>query len=384
MPLRATKRGSERTPLDGSHDVVICGASFAGLAVARELAGSGARVLVLDRYDIGERQTSACAAPTEVLERLGLEDSIVQNFGDLVVHTRFRSFRWRLPFRFATFDYARLCELLWAQCGDAAFETAMIGGSRDGENGDVVVETDRGDVRAPLVVDALGWRRVLGRTGSRIQPPDARMSRGLEVHPAGSSGDMVVWLDPAVVRRGYGWVFPAGGELRVGVGSFDPRDHVKAPTVRLSQGLGLEPDGYQGNWIPHALRDATDGPIFFAGDSAGHCLPATAEGIRPALYFGTVLGRELALAVAGRQTRAQALERYGDFHERHRWAWRWLLRTQRALGGTNPYPALTSVMELMDRPRFLGWSFTKYLGICPPEVLGEPAGSGARRVSTPG
>jgi monoamine oxidase len=41
MPVRATKRGAERTPLDADADILICGASFAGLAVARELAGSG-------------------------------------------------------------------------------------------------------------------------------------------------------------------------------------------------------------------------------------------------------------------------------------------------------------------------------------------------------
>ena len=33
--------------------------------------------------------------------------------------------------------------------------------------------------------------------------------------------------------------------------------------------------------------------VFFVGDSAGHCLPLTAEGIRTALYFGMALGREL-------------------------------------------------------------------------------------------
>ena len=49
MPVRATKRGAERTPLDGDYDVLICGASFAGLAVARELRSTGARVLVLVR-----------------------------------------------------------------------------------------------------------------------------------------------------------------------------------------------------------------------------------------------------------------------------------------------------------------------------------------------
>ena len=76
MPVRATKRGAARTPLSGSWDVIICGASFAGLAVARAMSGSGARVLLLDRYEIGERQTSACAAPTELLAHLGLEASV--------------------------------------------------------------------------------------------------------------------------------------------------------------------------------------------------------------------------------------------------------------------------------------------------------------------
>ena len=64
MPVRATKRGSLRTGLERDCDVLVCGASFAGLAVARELAGSGARVLVIDRYELGERQTSALSKYT--------------------------------------------------------------------------------------------------------------------------------------------------------------------------------------------------------------------------------------------------------------------------------------------------------------------------------
>src|SRR2546425_10608264 len=87
MPVRATKRGADRTRLDRDCDVLICGASFAGLAAARELAGSGARVTMIDRYEIGERQTSACAAPTGWLEALGLEDSIRQTFPDPAVPT---------------------------------------------------------------------------------------------------------------------------------------------------------------------------------------------------------------------------------------------------------------------------------------------------------
>src|SRR5947208_10457121 len=112
MPTRKTKRGAERTDLSGDCDVLICGASFAGLAVARELTGSRARVLMIDRYEVGERQTSACAAPTEWLRALGLEDSMRQTFGELVIHTPYSTSRYQLPWTFSTFDYRTLCELL--------------------------------------------------------------------------------------------------------------------------------------------------------------------------------------------------------------------------------------------------------------------------------
>src|SRR5689334_11176325 len=188
MPMRKTKRGAERTPLDRDADVLICGASFAGLAVARELAGSGADVLIVDRYEIGERQTSACGIPTAWLDALELRDALQQTFGELVIHTPFADVRYDLPWTFSTFDYRTLCAALAAQ-GSFTFETAKV----DGRDGDVV-HTDRGDLRAPLIVDALGWRRVLGR-GEVIQPPDALLSRGLEVHPFGSGGDLEVWID---------------------------------------------------------------------------------------------------------------------------------------------------------------------------------------------
>src|SRR2546430_8695347 len=199
MPTRATKRGDDRTSLSGSYDVLICGASFAGLTVARELAGAGARVLVLDRYEIGERQTSACAAPTGWLKALGLGDSIKQTFGDLVIHTPHTSVRMDLPWEFSTFDYRTLCGLLWEQC-DAEFETATVEGRGASPNGDsaIRVSTDRGEVAAPLVVDALGWRRGLG-SGANVQPPEARLSRGLEVHPWGSDAHLEIWIERGVV-----------------------------------------------------------------------------------------------------------------------------------------------------------------------------------------
>jgi flavin-dependent dehydrogenase len=360
MPVRVTKRGADRTPLSGDVDVIVCGASFAGLTVARELRATGADVLVLDRYEIGERQTSACAAPTEWLRNMGLEGSILQTFGSLAVHTPRAHGRWPLPFTFSTFDYRRLCADLWAQHGrGTVFETAKV----DGRTGHVV-HTDRGDVRAPLVVDALGWRRVLSATAS-VQPPEARLSRGLEVHPRGKGADLELWIDRDLIPAGYGWSFPAGDEVRVGVGSFRPPDHVKEPTLRLVADVGRTPDGYQGNWIPHQLRDATEDGVFFVGDSAGHCLPLTAEGIRTAFHFGIALGRELRTVLAGERTREQALARYHAFSASHRWKFEALLAAQHAVPRLSP-AALGALTASFRRPRISLWAFRHYLDIAPP------------------
>src|SRR5919107_6365871 len=127
MPTRSTKRGAERTSLSGDYDVIVCGASFAGLTVARQLAGSSARVLLLDRYDIGERQTSACGIPTAWLKAMGLEASARQEFDSLVVHTPHGTSRYALPWTFSTFDYRELCQILFDGC-DADFETAKVEG----------------------------------------------------------------------------------------------------------------------------------------------------------------------------------------------------------------------------------------------------------------
>jgi flavin-dependent dehydrogenase len=314
-------------------DVLICGASFAGLAVARELRGAGADVLVIDRYEVGERQTSACAAPTELLEHMGLGAAIRQTFGTLLVHT------------------------------------PRVTGH--------IVHTDRGDLEAPLIVDALGWRRVLG-AGANFQPPDGPLSRGLEVHPRGTGEDLELWLDRRYVAPGYSWSFPAGGEVRVGVGSFDPRVAVKEPTVRLVADVGRRPDGYQGNWIPHRLRPAAEDGVFFVGDSAGHCLPVTAEGIRTALLFGVAAGREIRAVLEGRQDREAALRAYAAHSAAHRHEFESMYRVQQLIRHLHG-PVMDALVRLFTRPAVSLRAFRRYLDIAPPELaLPAPPDVGAR------
>jgi flavin-dependent dehydrogenase len=351
--------------------VLICGASFAGLAVARELAGSGADVMVLDRYEIGERQTSACGIPTAWLRELGLMEAERQRFDTLLFHTAHGTKRYQLPWTFSTFDYRELCTLLWRDC-DARFETAKVHGraaERPAE-GQIAVRTDRGVLTAPLVVDALGWRRVLA-SGDGYQPPDAPLSRGLEVHPQGGGEDLEIWIDRRYVPAGYGWSFPARDEVRIGVGSFDPRFHVRHTTELLAEDLGRDRVRYQGNWIPHKLRTAAEGGVFFVGDSAGHCLPLTAEGIRTALYFGIALGRELRAVVEGRRGREQAAAAYAGFHDAHEWKFRWMLRVQRLVPRVPPR-ILGPLIRLMGSRRFVDWSFAHYLNIAPPGFAASP------------
>ncbi|HKH19194.1 MAG TPA: NAD(P)/FAD-dependent oxidoreductase, partial [Solirubrobacteraceae bacterium] len=358
MTRRATLRGAERTPFAGGAaraDVLVCGASFAGLAVARELAGSGADVLVVDRYELGERQTSACAAPTPWLHAMGVREAIRQELPCMAFHTPHGSARFRLPWSWSSFDYRTLCHELWEQA-DARFEVAKVEHRRGTE-----VRTDRGTLTAPLVVDALGWRRVLG-AGPNVQPPQALISRGLEVHPDARGGDtdLEVWIDRSLIRHGYAWSVPAAGEQRVGVGSYEPRDHVKEPTRAVAGRLGLPPVRYQGNWFPHALRPAVEDGVCFVGDSAGHCFPLSGEGIRTAFYFGIACGRELRRVLGGDATRAEALARYGAFSDSHAGAFATALRLQRLIPALPPR-ALTALLAIVGRERPCRRAFGWYL-----------------------
>ena len=337
-------------------DVLVCGASFAGLAVARELAGTDADVLVVDRHEVGTHATSACAVPMPWLEALGLESSVRQELPFMRFTTPHGSVRVRLPWSWGAFDYAELCGLLWRQSG-ARFERALVKGRVDG-----VVHTDRGEIRAPLVVDALGWRRVLGsRPSSGKEGP---LSRGLEVHPKGDGDELGVFIDRSLVRRGYCWSVPAGDEVRVGAGAYSPRVAVKQPTAEVARRLGVPPVRHQGNLIPHRLRPAVENDVFFVGDSAGHCLAFSAEGLRGAFYFGIACGRELRRVLAGEATVPEALAAYATFSASHRRGFGTTYALQRVIPELPPR-ALTAVIRCLSGQRLVDAIFNWYLGLLP-------------------
>ena len=309
MPIRATKRGDERTPLDGSHDVLICGASFAGLAVARELAGSGADVLIVDRYEIGERQTSACGIPTEWLRATGPDGCrapALRRAGH--PHAPRRRSRYQLPWTFSTFDYRELCELLWERVRRRASRpprsTAAAAAQRR--------RRDRGRDR-PRHRSPRRWSSTrsagaaCSAAGDGYQPPDAPLSRGLEVHPGGGGEDLEIWIDRRYVPAGYGWSLPgrrrAADRGRLLRPALPRQGHDRAAGRGPRQASRTR---YQGNWIPHKLRRGDRGRHLLRR-RLGRPLPAAQRRGDP--HRALLRDRPRAASCAGSSRAARAASR---------------------------------------------------------------------------
>jgi flavin-dependent dehydrogenase len=310
-----------------SWDVIIVGASFAGLAAAVELAGSG-RVLLIDRDPIGAGQTSACATPLVLLERLGLRDSVEQVHDHGVLHPPDgRSYRFRTRYPFATFDYARLCSLLFAR-SDAEFLEATV----SGRPGPDTVRTSRGDHRAPILIDASGWRAVLASSGRPTSSErNSRRSVGIELALPGQGQGLHFWLHHPAMPDGYAWDFPAGDHRRVGILTYGASGGLRR---RLEEFLGhsFEAKSLHGGSLPAHLPTGVAGNrVFLVGDSAGQCLPLSGEGIRPALLYGLVAGRLARRVLGGELSLASALTAYEQMVARTRATYALLSFVQRGV-----------------------------------------------------
>lgn len=336
------------------YDVIIAGASFAGLAVAAQLQGK--RVLLLDHKPIGTAQTSACGTLVSLLRALDLEDAILQVHRRLVVHTPGREFVFPAPEPFCTFDYQRLCELLWQR---STAEFALAGAlAVDGDT----VRTSRGGVRGAIVVDASGWRAALG---SSLRPDLARRDRlnfGLETTASFSEDGLHFWYDPhGLLPMGVTWAFPIGALTRVGIGSYEGRTRLGPRLERFLGTLGLEGNRVHGTYFPHALREPVIGDLFLVGDAAGQCLGLTGEGIRPALFFGTHLGRLVRHTLDSSGALDDARSAYRQLVARYRRGYDLLCFAQRVLPRA-PLRFVQALMATIEQPAVLRRVLALYLG----------------------
>ena len=202
------------------------------------------------------------------------------------------SVRYRLPWSWSAFDYRRLCQLLYEQRG-VPFQTARkVGRAGGASGGQIAVETDRarsgpaGARRARLAPGA--WRE-------GYQPPEAPLSRGLEVHP---HIDIDGRTEPARLGGAAAGAprlrleVPAGGEARVGVGSYEPADHVREPTEGSPAGSGWS-RALPGQLVPASPARRDGGRRVLRRGLRRPLLPALRRGDPDRLYFGIACGREL-------------------------------------------------------------------------------------------
>jgi geranylgeranyl reductase family protein len=300
-------------PEDQEWDVAIIGAGPAGLTAALAAAGAGARAIVLERAVHPRYKT--CGG--------GLIGASLAAAGERIVvptrdHVRAATVTLdgRRPFTREE-DEPLLAMVTREEFDDTLRRAAVAAGVAVQQRSPVRRITEDGDhacaaladgtaVRARVLIGADGSSGVSARyTGVRYEQVDLGLELEIAVPPpvaAAWRGRML--LDWGPVPGSYGWVFPKGDRLTVGViaarGEGErTRRYLRDFTARLGL-AAFEPVRDSG----HLTRCRGDdspvrrGRVLVAGDAAGLLEPWTREGISFALRSGALAGTAAAQAAA--------------------------------------------------------------------------------------
>jgi geranylgeranyl reductase family protein len=295
-------------------DVAIVGGGPAGSTAAYRLASAGARVLVVDRAAFPRDKPCGGGVTGRAARLLPFSiEPVVEDVVDrldcrLQYGTRFVR-RARAPLALMT-QRRRLDDFLLRKAAEAGADV------RDGVKvADVRADgltVDGEEVQARIVLGADGCNgtaaRTLGLGGEIVHgvaleanyPYDARYR-----------GTMVIAI--AVVFGGYGWIFPKGDHVNVGVGGNESEAlHLRERLRRFCEEYGVNPDAatdLRGYRLP--MRRPTSrlarGTAAVLGDAAGLVDPFSGDGMYEAfLSSQLIVGPALDL-LAGR---AAGLEPY--------------------------------------------------------------------------
>ena len=295
-------------PLDA--DVIVVGAGPSGAAAALAARRAGASVLLLDRvppprykrcggglvgYSCALAPGSASVAVSEVL--LTFDGGRLRRRG-----TRSGPPLLHLSNRDG-FDAAQVARAEAAGVRLDAERT--VTGFVQHPDG-VTVLTRSGPLRAAVVVGADG---ATGRSAAHVGVRYSQVDLGLEAEVPVDAAVAARWagsvlLDWGPVPGSYGWVFPKGRVLTVGVigdraSSAALREYFAALLARFSLSVdGAEHSGGHLTRVRAAGSPLQRGRVIVAGDAAGLLEPFTREGISYALRSGRLAGLAAARAAA--------------------------------------------------------------------------------------
>ena len=290
------------------YDVAVVGAGPAGAAAARSAALTGAHTVLLEREALPRykrcgggligasqqavRQAGVALAPL-IKDDVGRITFTAQ--GGRTFHRQAAAF---LPMVLRAELDAALVEL--ALTAGAELRTGLSVQAYEQADGAVTLRTTSGPITARAVVGADGSS---GRAAAHVGVTFGQVDLGMEAElpmPAGTAWTGHALLDWGPVPGSYGWVFPKGETLTVGVIG----DRNQGPAVRnyyadffrrlhLDRGAALH-DGGHLTRVRSPSSPLRRGRVLVAGDAAGLLDPWTREGISYALRSGALAGAAAA------------------------------------------------------------------------------------------
>jgi len=293
-----------------SYDVAIIGGGPAGSTAAYRLATAGARVLLVDKATF-PRDKPCGGGVTGRAQRLlpfSIEPVVEDTVSRLECGLRYRrhiSREARKPIAFMT-QRSRLDHFLLQKAAAAGAEV------REGTT------ADARELDARIVIGADGCNgsaaKQLGLATEITHGVALEANYPWEKRFAGA---MV--LEIAVIHGGYGWIFPKGDHVNVGVGGNEAEGpKLRAELKRMCEAYGVDPEsatGTRGYRLPMRAAGTTlaRGTTAVIGDAAGLVDPFSGDGMYEAFYSAKLVSEAALDVLAGR---AENLDGYQHAVER--------------------------------------------------------------------
>lgn len=295
------------------YDVIVAGAGPAGSTAARLLAQRGASVLLLDRARFPRDKPCGGGVTIRASSYLDLDLSPVIErtvYGARFFLRRGPAFnRWyRQPWTYMT-QRCRLDSFLAEAACEAGseFHDGEAVRAVEVDDGQVTVRSRGGAYRARTLIAADGANGVSSRSGGLR--PQFEEAVALEANLPYSRDVPAQWrerigLDLGGWNGGYGWVFPKGDHLNLGVGmwKYDARN-LRPKLADLCRRYGIDAaklESLRGHHLPMRVpgTPVANGPLLAVGDAAGLIDPLTGEGIHMA-FLSARLAADAIMAYLG-------------------------------------------------------------------------------------